>query len=152
MSLVCEVFKKHTFPHTNWLSSKQVKKVQQWLYFLRRLRKFGMSPRVLSNFYSCVVESVLTSCITVLYGSTTARARKRLQRVVKTAEKIIMTLQAIYHRRVHRRAASILKDPTHPQHGPFILLHSGRRYRSVKRRTSILRNSFCPSDILLFNG
>ncbi len=157
MSLVCVLsLLKNTFPHTNWLSSKLVKKAQQWLYFLRRLRKFGMSPKILSNFYSCVVESVLTSCITVLYGSTTARARKRLQRVVKTAEKIIMTplpsLQAIYHRRVHRRAASILKDPTHPQHGPFTLLPSGRRYRSVKRRTSILRNSFFPSDIRLLNG
>ncbi len=58
---------------------------------LRRLRMFGMSPKILSNFYSCVVESVLSSCITVWYGSTTVRDRKRLQRVVETAEKIIRT-------------------------------------------------------------
>ncbi|KAK2905568.1 hypothetical protein Q8A73_009511 [Channa argus] len=49
-----------------------VKKAQQRLYFLRRLRKFGISPKILSNFYSCVIKSVLTNCITVWYGSTTA--------------------------------------------------------------------------------
>ncbi|KAF3697988.1 hypothetical protein EXN66_Car013669 [Channa argus] len=57
--------------------------------------------------------------------------RKRLQRVVKTAQKITWTplpsLQSIYHCRVHRRAASILKDPSLPQHGLFTLLPSGRR-------------------------
>ncbi len=137
-------------------TTQLVKKAQQRLYFLRRLRKFGMPPKILSNFYSCVVESVLSSCITVWYGSTTARDRRRLQRVVKTAEKIIRTplpsLQAIYHRRVHRRTASILKDPTHPPHGLFTLLPSGRRYRSVNCRTFRLRNSFFPSATRLLNG
>ncbi len=133
-------------------TTQLVKKAQQRLYFPR----FGMPPKILSNFYSCVVENVLSSCITVWYGSTTARDCRRLQRVVKTAEKIIRTplpsLQAIYHHRVHRRAASILKDPTHPQHGLFTLLPSGRRYRGVNCRISRLRNSFFPSAVRLLNG
>ncbi|KAI4896237.1 hypothetical protein NFI96_023343 [Prochilodus magdalenae] len=83
-----------------------LKRAQQRLYFLRRLRKFGMSPRILSNFYSCIIESILTSCITVWYGSTTVKDRKRLQRVVKTATKITKmaredpSLQSIYNLRV----------------------------------------------------
>uniref|UniRef100_A0A3B3SI74 Reverse transcriptase domain-containing protein n=1 Tax=Paramormyrops kingsleyae TaxID=1676925 RepID=A0A3B3SI74_9TELE len=136
-------------------TTQLVKKAQQRLYFLRRLRKFGMSRKILSNFYSCIVESTLTSCITAWYGSTTAMDRKRLQRVITTAEKIIRTplpsLQSIYHRRALRRAASILKDPTHPQHGLFTLLPSGRRFRSVKSRTSRLNNSFFPTTIRLLN-
>jgi len=136
-------------------TTQLVKKGQQRLYFLRRLRRFGMSTKILHNLYNCVVQSVLTSCITVWYGNTTVRDRKRLQRIVKTAEKIIKTplpsLQAIYHRRVHRRAAAISKDSTHPQHGLFTLLPSGRRYRSVKCRTSRLKNSFYPSAIRLLN-
>ncbi|KAI4889637.1 hypothetical protein NFI96_003621 [Prochilodus magdalenae] len=114
-----------------------LKRAQQRLYFLRRLRKFGMSPRILSNFYSCIIESILTSCITVWYGSTTVKDRKRLQRVVKTATKITKmaqpSLQSIYNLRVHRRAASIIKDPTHPQHGLFTLLPSGRRHDGSPR-------------------
>ena len=63
-------------------TTQLVKKAQQRLYFLRRLRKFGMSPKILSNFYSCIIDSTLTSCITVWYGDTTAMGRKLLQRVV----------------------------------------------------------------------
>lgn len=137
-------------------TTQLVKKAQQRLYFLRRLRKFGMSTKTLSNFYSCIVESILTSCITVWYGSATEMDRKCLQRVVKTAEKIIRTplppLQTIYHHRVQRRAASITKDPTHPQHGLFTLLPSGRRHRSVKCKTSRFKTSFFPSAIRLVNS
>lgn len=101
-------------------TTQLVKKAQQRLYFLRRLRKF--------SFYSCIIESILTSCITVM-------GRRRLQKVLKTAEKISRapppSLQDIHQSRVHRRACSITKDSTHPQHKLFTLLPSGRRYRSV---------------------
>ena len=83
------------------LSTTQlVKRAQQQPYFLRRLRKFGTSPEILSNFYSCIAESILTGCITVWYGSTSAVDRKHLQRVLKAAETITRTpppsLQSIY--------------------------------------------------------
>ncbi len=41
------------------------------------------------NLYQGTIESVLTSCITVLYGNCSAADRKTLQRTVNTAEKII---------------------------------------------------------------
>ncbi len=41
-----------------------LKKAHQRLFFLRRLRKFGTSPRILRSFYTCTVESILTGCIT----------------------------------------------------------------------------------------
>ncbi len=43
-----------------------LKKAHQRLFFLRRLRKFGTSPRILRSFYTCTVESILTGCITAL--------------------------------------------------------------------------------------
>ncbi|KAI3356872.1 hypothetical protein L3Q82_003517 [Scortum barcoo] len=112
-----------------------VKKAHQWLYFLRRLRKFGcqggMSQRTQRTFYTAIIESILTSCITVWYGNSTAADCKRLQRVVRTAERIVQaplpSLQDIYHCRVHRRACSIIRDPSHPQHTLLSLLPSGRR-------------------------
>ncbi|KAI4888599.1 hypothetical protein NFI96_004398 [Prochilodus magdalenae] len=110
-----------------------VRKSQQRLYFLRRLRKFGMSAQILSNFYRSTIESVLTSSITVWYGNCTAQDRKALQRVSKTAQSIsgaaFPSLQDIYRTRVIRRAHSIIRDSTHPQHSLFMLLPSGRRYR-----------------------
>ncbi len=43
-----------------------LKKAHQRLFFLRRLRKFGMSPSIVRSFYSCTVESILTCSITRL--------------------------------------------------------------------------------------
>ncbi len=44
-----------------------LKKAHQRLFFLRRLRKFGMSPSILRSFYTCTVESILTGCITAWF-------------------------------------------------------------------------------------
>eukprot|EP00061_Rhincodon_typus_P012825 g38806.t1 len=38
-----------------------VKKAQERLFFLSRLRKFGMSIRSLTNLYRCTIESTLSS-------------------------------------------------------------------------------------------
>ncbi len=62
---------------------------QRLLFFLRRLRKFGMSPSILRSFYTCTVESILTGCITAWFGNSTAGNRKALQRVVQTARHIV---------------------------------------------------------------
>ncbi|KAI3355628.1 hypothetical protein L3Q82_017917, partial [Scortum barcoo] len=62
-----------------------VKKAHQRLYFLRRLRKFGMSQRTQRTFYTAIIESILTSCIMEWYGNSTAADRKHLQRVVRAA-------------------------------------------------------------------
>ncbi len=66
-----------------------LKKSYQRLFFLRRLRKFGMSPSILRSFYTCTVESILTGCITAWFGNSTAGNRKALQRVVRTARHIV---------------------------------------------------------------
>ncbi|RCU35011.1 DUF1891 domain-containing protein, partial [Acinetobacter baumannii] len=65
-----------------------VKKAHQRL---RTLKKNHLSSAILVNFYRCVIESILTNCITVWYGSCSVAERKGLQRVVKTAQRIIGT-------------------------------------------------------------
>ncbi len=95
-----------------------LKKAHQRLFFLRRLRKFGTSPRILRSFYTCTVESILTGCITAWFGNSTAGNRRALQRVVRTARHIVggelPSLQDIYTRRCTRKARRIIKDSSHP--------------------------------------
>ena len=147
----------HISEDLSWSHNTQhiVSKSQQRLYFLRKLRKFGLSTKLLSNFYRCTVESILTNSITVWFGNCTVQKRKALQRVIKTAQYICGTafpsLQDIYKTRVTKRAHNIIKDTTHPQRILFTLLPSGRRYRSMKARTSRLKNSFYPQAIRLLN-
>ncbi|KAI4902624.1 hypothetical protein NFI96_004127 [Prochilodus magdalenae] len=113
--------------HTN----KVVRSARQRLFFLRRLRKFGVPPDIFTNFYRCTIESILTACITVWYGSCTAYDRKALKRVARTAESIIGSklpdLQDIYRSRCLRKIQKIRLDCSHPAHNLFTLLPSGRR-------------------------
>ncbi len=133
-----------------------LKKAHQRLFFLRQLRKFGTSPRILRSFYTCTVESILTGCITAWFGNSTAGNRRALQRVVRTACHIVggelPSLLDIYTRRCTRKARRIIKDSSHPCHRLLSLLPSGRRLRSIRSRTSRLRDSFFPQAIRLMNS
>jgi hypothetical protein len=55
---------------------QDVKRAQQNLFPLRRLKRFGMGPEILKRFYSCTIESILTGCITAWYGNCSAFDRK----------------------------------------------------------------------------
>ncbi|KAI3376216.1 hypothetical protein L3Q82_016730 [Scortum barcoo] len=107
-----------------------IRKAHQRLYFLRRLRRAGLGSSVLTSFYRCVVESVLSSCIIVWHGSCSAAEKKALQRVVKAAQRTVgcslPTTTDIYTSRCRKRASCIMKDPTHAAHALFVPLPSGR--------------------------
>ncbi len=115
----------------------QVKKARQRLYHLRQLRR--VSPAILKTFYSGAIESVLTQCISVWYGNASNQDCKALQRVVRLAERIsgstLPSLQDIYLKRCKSRTAKIIKDSNHPCNHLFILLPSGKRFRSMMAKT-----------------
>ncbi|KAL0151329.1 hypothetical protein M9458_053323 [Cirrhinus mrigala] len=127
---------------------------QQRLYFLRQLRK--LPQELLKQFYSAIIESVLCTSITVWFASATKSDIRRLQAIVRTAERIIgaprPTLQELYSFTVRKRAQKITLDPSHPSHHLFELLPSGRRYRAPNTRTTRHKNSFFPQAILLMNS
>ncbi|KAL0185661.1 hypothetical protein M9458_017331, partial [Cirrhinus mrigala] len=133
-----------------------VKKAQQRLYFLRQLRKFNLPQELLKQFYSAIIESVLWTTITVWFGSATKSDIRRLQRIIRTAERIIdaplPTLQELHSSRVRKRAQKITLDPSHPSHHLFELLPSARRYRAPNTRTTRHKNCFFPQAILLMNS
>ncbi|KAL0171074.1 hypothetical protein M9458_031385, partial [Cirrhinus mrigala] len=132
------------------------KKAQQRLYFLQHLRKFNLPQELLKQSYSAVIESVLCTSITVWFGSAAKSDTRRLQRTVRTAERIIgaplPTLQELYTFRVRKRAQKITLDPSHPCYPHFELLPSGRRYRATNTRTARHKNSFFPRAIYLMNS
>eukprot|EP00061_Rhincodon_typus_P010230 g34360.t1 len=93
-----------------------VKKAQECLFFLRRLRKFGMSLRSLTNLYRCTIESILSGCIR--YGYCSAQDSKKLQKVVCTAQTFteadLPPMDSIYMARCCGKTANIIKDPSYP--------------------------------------
>ena len=133
-----------------------VKKAQTRLHFLRRMRTADLPTSALTTFYRGAIESILTSSLSVWHSSCSVADKKALQRVVRTAEKIIRSpqpaIQDLYHSHCYKRAVNIIKDPTHPAHKLFSLLPSGKRYCSMRCRTTRLGNSFIPQAIRLINS
>ena len=135
-----------------------VKKSQQHLFNLRRLKKFSLSPRTLTIFYRCTIESILSGCISAWYGNCTTHNRRALQRVVRSAQRFtggkLPALQDTYCTRCHRKAKKIIKDNDHPSHCLFTPLSSRRRgqYRCIKAGTERLKNSFYLKAISLLNS
>uniref|UniRef100_A0AAZ3R676 Alkylated DNA repair protein AlkB homologue 8 N-terminal domain-containing protein n=1 Tax=Oncorhynchus tshawytscha TaxID=74940 RepID=A0AAZ3R676_ONCTS len=150
----------HITDKLNWSTHTDsiVKKAQQRLFNLRRLKKFGLSPKALTNFYRCTIESILSCCITSWYGNCSAHNRKALQRVVRSAQHItggkLPALQDTYTTRCHRKAIKIIKDNHHPSHCLFTPLSSRRRgqHRCIKAGTERLKNSFYLKAIRLLNS
>ena len=107
-----------------------MKKVQQRLFNLRRLRKSGLSPKTLTNLYRCTFESIKSGGITAGYGNCTTLNHKALQRVVRSAQCItggkLPALHDSYTTRCHRKAIKIIKDNNHPSHCLFTPLPSSR--------------------------
>ncbi|KAK1794574.1 hypothetical protein P4O66_001253 [Electrophorus voltai] len=108
--------------HTNSLA----KKARQRLYHLRRLRDFRLLSKVLWNFYTCTIESILTGNITVWFGNCTKQDRQGLHSVVRSIEHITHTelpdLQTIYYKRCQTKPRTTVKDPTHLNNRLFSLL------------------------------
>ncbi|XP_055507619.1 uncharacterized protein LOC129706959 [Leucoraja erinacea] len=75
-----------------------IRKTHQHLYFLRRLRRFGVLKRILLNFYRCTVQTILTGCIMAWFGNLNVQEQKRLQKVVNTAQSIsdLTNIEGIY--------------------------------------------------------
>ncbi|XDV44731.1 hypothetical protein PO909_012971, partial [Leuciscus waleckii] len=130
-------------------------KAHQRLYFLRCLKKYGMSLNIFKKMYRCTIESILTGNITVWFGRATSSELNLLTKVVKTASKIIgvplESFQDIYWKRSTGKALGIIQDVSHPAHSLFSQLPSGRRLQSIPTRTSRFRDSFYPQIVRLLN-
>ncbi|KAK3550675.1 hypothetical protein QTP70_002406 [Hemibagrus guttatus] len=68
--------------------SSLTKKAQQRMYFLWQLKKFLLPVKMLVNFYTAIIESILTSSITVWFAAATSRDKAKLQCVIHSAEKV----------------------------------------------------------------
>ncbi len=83
----------------------------------------NLPQELLKQLYSAIIETVLCSSITVWFGSATKTDIRRLQRTVRTAERMISAplpnLQDLYISRMRKRAKKVTLDPSHTAHSLF---------------------------------
>ena len=126
-------------------TDRVVKKVQQSLFNLRRLKQFVLSPKTLTNLY-IYTKSILPGCITAWYGNCNARNHKALS-------------GANYRPPGHLQHPISQEGQKDLQghrlrHCLFTQMSSRRRgqYRCIKAGTERLKNSFYLKAIRLLNS
>ena len=126
------------------------------MYFLRQLKKFKLPRPIMTQFYTTIIESILTHSIITWFPAAAAKDQAKLQRVIKSAERVIGTplpsLKSLHDTRALKRASKIIADPTHPGNCLFSILPSGRRLRVPRTRTTRHRLSFFPTAVRLINA
>ncbi|XP_077938863.1 uncharacterized protein LOC144383736 [Gasterosteus aculeatus] len=137
------------------LNISSITKAQQRLFFMRQLKKFNLPKTMMVHFYTAIIESILCSSITVWYAAATAKDKGRLQRVIRSAERVIgcnlPSLHDLFALKTLKRARKIVADPSHPGQNLFVPLPSGRRLRTIRTKTSHHTNSFFLSPVGLIN-
>ncbi|KAK7898298.1 hypothetical protein WMY93_019151 [Mugilogobius chulae] len=104
--------------------SSLIKKAQQRMYFLRQLKKAKLPAQMMVQFYTAIIESILTSSITVWYAGATVRDRHRLQRIVRSAEKIGPKWKDVVSRCIKGHYQPLLLLYADPRGTPVVLQDS----------------------------
>ena len=86
---------------------KLISKARQRLYFLRKLKSFQVNNYILLNFYIYIIQSVMTSSITVWYDKITLVQKGKLASIIRNCESIISmslpSLEDIYLQKMKRK-------------------------------------------------
>lgn len=131
--------------------SHQVRKEQQGVYFLRKLRQAHFHQHLLINFYRSTTENLLTYCCTVQFSCCTAEDTNDLQWVVGVAKQVSgISPSVTISLRLQQKARRIIKDPSHLGH--FLSpspIPSTRRYRTLRtKKPNRLKHKFYPRCLI----
>lgn len=132
------------------------KKANQRLFFLRQLRKLNIDRTLLVLFYKSIIQSVITFNIICHFGNLTHLNKRKIERPVKAAQRIIGSelpqMDSIYVDRLLAKVKRIMSDSTHPLFGHYTYNRSGIRLCVPRTRRERYRSSFVPDSIHVFNS
>ncbi|XDV36635.1 hypothetical protein PO909_006381 [Leuciscus waleckii] len=131
-------------------------RTHQRLYFLRRLRVFGVCKNIMLIFYRATIESILRYGITSWFGNLTVKTKGQIFNLVRTAGKIMGTPaplnpQEFFEQAIFNQAKNTVSDNSHVLFPEFDLLNSGKRYRVPLCKYNRYKRSFVPLAIKLLN-
>ncbi|KAK3528230.1 hypothetical protein QTP86_027681 [Hemibagrus guttatus] len=107
------------------------KKAQQRMYFLRQLKKFLLHVKMLVNFYTAIIESILTSSIMVWFASATARDKAKLQHVIHSAEKYKRHLSTTSNSQTPNSTMAKTKELSKDTRNKIVDLHQAGKTESA---------------------
>ena len=136
------------------------KKANQRMYFLRKLKQFKVDKNILVCFYQTIIQSAMLYNQVCYFGNSKKADTERLDKVARTAAKIVgaetATPSTIYGSVAVKRLHRILSDAQHPLNhvlsSQVSRRASSQRLRCFRARTSRFRDSFLPTAVRLHNS
>ncbi len=104
------------------------------MYFLRRLRVYGVEQKFMILFYQAVLQSNIGYVTTGWCGNLTVQLKSQITCLAQTAMEIIgvknqPSLQTIYEQSVMRHAKKTVTNLNNTLHPELQLLSSGKSFR-----------------------
>ena len=137
-------------------ANKVQKKINQRMYFMRKLHSFNIDNTLLSLFYQSCVLSILNFCLSAWGGNTRNSDKRRINSSLRSAGKMMKhtmhdTIDIILGQQNNKKLHKILKDKSHPLHQHIhISVRSGRLIH-LKARTTRHLHSFMPAAVRNFH-
>ena len=130
------------------------KKMNQRLYFLRKLNTFNINCKILHLFSRSTIESVLMFCIIGWGGNCNVSLKKRFDRLLEKSAKItkqeLTTTDFLLNLALLNKIKRIIEDKTHPLNNTITHSERSGRVHTIKANRERYRNSFLPSAVKLY--
>ena len=138
----------------NWHTNTQTiyKKVNQRMYFLRKLRSLNISNNILKLFYTATIQSVISFGIVCWGGNMCEQDKIKINSLIRKARKIcnaddLPLVDEIFKIACIKKGESILQDPEHPLNKEYLRSSRSNRLLFKRTKTERLRRSFVPTSI-----
>ena len=133
-------------------SNKVLKKLNQRLFFLRKLYSFNVDNTLLKLFYKTCVITIMNFCLIAWGGNGRVYDKTKINRALKCAGKIMNSTQ---HDTIDRtllqlcdaKLKRVIKDTTHPLNAHITRSQRSGRILHIKTKTNRHLNSFLPLAI-----
>ena len=115
-------------PHIDFLG----KRIRQHIYFLRRLKSFGASSRLVFLLFTSVIRSIMLYCSTACLSDLAVKNKSKLYNQIRVCSIIIGLPVAQAFQEANsmlRLATNISSDSTHVLNNGYLLLPSNRCFR-----------------------
>ena len=132
-------------------TSNVISKINQRMFFIRKLNAFRIDKYLISLFYRSVIESIVSFCIYVYGGNALCKDIKKIEMIIKHASRITHISQHTFHQIFRdlsvKKLKRILKEPSHHFFNKIIFSKFSGRFVIVKANRERYRNSFLPYSI-----
>ena len=132
-----------------------VSKVNQRMYFVRKLNAFGVDSVLVSLFYRAVVQSIMSFCVIVWGGNLACKYVSQFDSVARRVSRMTDIEQCcfmdIFEKCCLRKIEAIMKDEYHPLLNFITFSKRSNRIILIKANRERFRNSFLPYAVRLYS-